>query len=125
MAKAGDVRKRLAEMQVEMITLKKLSRVKRSPRTGTLGGVIQSSRETAGLGLREAADRVGIGASTMHNVEEDAIKANPTLATLLKMAKAVKRPLSSIFKDWEEAVQKSKPSKHGRSRTTRRAAKSE
>jgi hypothetical protein len=53
------LREQLAAAQAEISRLKKITRCQREPDKTTLGGIIQTAREAAGMTLREAAAKAG------------------------------------------------------------------
>lgn len=95
------IRAQLAAAQAEISRLKKITRCHREPDKTTLGGIIQSAREEAGMTLREAATKAGMAPSILSRIERDALAANPTLTNLRRVADVIGKPLSSLFAEWE------------------------
>ncbi len=111
------LREQLAAAQAEVVKLKKMSRCPREPDRTTLGGIIQTSREEAGMTLREAAKKAGMAPSILSRIERDAIGANPTLTNLRRITAVICKPLSKLFAEWEDQKRKSEPIKtHGKSK---------
>ena len=95
------LREQLTAAQAEISRLKKITRCHREPDKTTLGGIIQSAREEAGMTLREAATKAGMAPSILSRIERDALTANPTLTNLRRVADVIGKPLSSLFAEWE------------------------
>lgn len=103
------LREQLKASLAEVDRLKRLTRCKREPSQGTIGGVIQRLREKNGKLLREFSLEAGIAAGLMSRIETNKY-ANPTLKNLLKIANALKTPLSKILAQWEaELADSSRP----------------
>lgn len=60
-----------------------------------LGGRVRSLREQRGLSLRDMATRAGVSESFVSQVERGA--ANPSVASLRRMADALQVPMAALF----------------------------
>lgn len=94
------LRQQLADAQAEVSRLKKMARCPREPIPGWIGGIIQQQREALGWTLHDLAKRSGVAVGLLSRLESKT-HANPTLNNLLKVANAMKCPLSKIVAAWE------------------------
>lgn len=87
---------RLAEAEAEVARLKKISRSKREPIKGWIGGVIQREREARGLSVTDLANSSGVAKGQISRIESKP-DANPNLETLFRIAEGLDIPLSEML----------------------------
>lgn len=90
---------RIAELEAEIIKLRRLGRTRRDPIFG-IGGTIQSLREGRTLGVRELAALSGTSAGSISRLEQEE-HANPRLQTLIDVATGLGIKVSELLAEDE------------------------
>ena len=81
-----------------------------------IGGRVKALREAMGLSLRELAERSGVGAATLSQVERG--ESSPTLAVAARIADGLELTLSQLLRIDENRHVVDRPPRHRR-RSTR------
>ncbi len=75
--------------------------------SSAFGRAVQARRQGFDISQEELAWRAGLHRSYLADIERGA--RNPTLATIQKLAKALKMPMSSLMQETELAISKRVP----------------
>lgn len=89
------VRKKIEVMESELKTLKRIARCPHEPITG-IGGGIQRARHLAGMSISQLSAESSIAKGNISRLETTK-NANPTLHTMIAIAKALKVSLSGLL----------------------------
>ena len=96
------IQDQLDKALAEVKRLKKLAKRKREPNKTTFGGQVQIARENLGWSYRQFAERTGISASYLCQLEKH-INTSLNFDTMQKIAAALWLKLWEILRNAEEA----------------------
>jgi transcriptional regulator with XRE-family HTH domain len=74
-----------------------------------LSALIKTKRKNEDIGLREAAEKAGVSASTLSRLERGISSSLPDFETITSLAKWLDVPVSSVLSEKETPKKKNKP----------------